>query len=433
MESCPRDFPPEGGCDPDVCAQEEDPARCPHRCQLAEGAVDADGVCGANENIALCAADCPLTCGDGVCMVEEVDSCPRDCGPCLPALCVCGDAVCNPVHEDEATCLVDCHPTICGDDVTEGAEACDDGNLVPNDACTDVCQPATCGDGIVWTGVEVCDDGNVDGSDDCREDCKHLAECGDGVLHVGVEECDDGDSDDVDDCTNACEAATCGDGIVHAGVEECDDDNSDDSDDCTSACEFAVCGDGFVRAGVEECDDGNLDDTDDCSAECERPRVAFITSLDFTGNLGGLAGADARCVAAATAAGLAGPDSFRAWLATATDSPASRFAAAMTPFRGKYVRVDGASIAKDGWDDLTDGTIAARLEITEFGTTRATTAVWTGATAQGTPAVDNCEGWSSNLYADYGHGGVSSDVVASWTSNEKHHCSDKRPLYCFEQ
>jgi len=63
----------------------------------------------------------------------------------------------------------------CGDgatDVFDGLnEQCDDGNQVATDACTDDCENAVCGDGIIWAGVEQCDDGNTDSGDGCDATC----------------------------------------------------------------------------------------------------------------------------------------------------------------------------------------------------------------------------------------------------------------------
>ncbi len=50
--------------------------------------------------------------------------------------------------------------TLCGDGVVEGDEVCDDGNDVDTDMCTNACEEAACGDGLVYEGVEACDDGN---------------------------------------------------------------------------------------------------------------------------------------------------------------------------------------------------------------------------------------------------------------------------------
>jgi cysteine-rich repeat protein len=108
----------------------------------------------------------------------------------------------------------------CGDGVLDPGEECDDGNDVDGDACTNACERARCGDGIVWKGVEACDDANAIDGDACRNDCA-LPTCGDGVVQAG-EECDDGNADDTDACTSRCFLAKCGDGFVHAGVEQCD-------------------------------------------------------------------------------------------------------------------------------------------------------------------------------------------------------------------
>ena len=59
----------------------------------------------------------------------------------------------------------------CGDTRISGDEECDDGNTVDDDACTNACLNAACGDGILrldlsegMAGYEACDDGNrVDG------------------------------------------------------------------------------------------------------------------------------------------------------------------------------------------------------------------------------------------------------------------------------
>ena len=58
-----------------------------------------------------------------------------------------------------------CHDPFCGDDMKEWSEACDDGEKSGNSmVCTERCNLAKCGDGLVWAGVEDCDDGDgVDG------------------------------------------------------------------------------------------------------------------------------------------------------------------------------------------------------------------------------------------------------------------------------
>ncbi|MEE2836282.1 MAG: DUF4215 domain-containing protein [Myxococcota bacterium] len=205
---------------------------------------------------------------------------------------------------------------VCGNNVVEGSEACDDGNRNDNDGCLNTCRLATCGDGVVRVdvdsqseGFEACDDGNALNTDGCLATCR-LPGCGDGYLRNDLEpsdpafeQCDDGNSDpsdgchrcrvgcgngvveageacddgndvETDGCTNTCAAALCGDGIRRADVEaddpayeECDDGNSVDTDGCTRTCRNPSCGDGFIN-GEEACDDGNDDNTDACTNDC---------------------------------------------------------------------------------------------------------------------------------------------------------------------
>jgi cysteine-rich repeat protein len=88
-----------------------------------------------------------------------------------------------------------------------------------------------CGNGFIDLGEE-CDDGNTDPSDACTNTCQN-AKCGDGIVEVGVEECDDGNRVNDDACSNKCTRTSCGDGVVQAG-EECDDGNNIPNDGCTN-------------------------------------------------------------------------------------------------------------------------------------------------------------------------------------------------------
>lgn len=57
---------------------------------------------------------------------------------------------------------------------TEYNEACDDGDEVDGNDCTNSCELAVCGDNIVWdsgTGTETCDDGNTQDGDGCDASC----------------------------------------------------------------------------------------------------------------------------------------------------------------------------------------------------------------------------------------------------------------------
>jgi hypothetical protein len=74
-----------------------------------------------------------LCSGDWVCSADEV---------CIPPI---------PIDAGSST------EAVCGDGVIGGDEACDDGDDRDDDACTNACQWAVCGDGIVRRGVEDCE------------------------------------------------------------------------------------------------------------------------------------------------------------------------------------------------------------------------------------------------------------------------------------
>jgi hypothetical protein len=74
-------------------------------------------------------------------------------------------------------------------------------------------------------------------------------------------------------------------------------------------------------------------------------KIVFATSQGFTGNLGGLAGADAICQAEANAAGL--PGTYKAFLSDNNTSAADRLNQSSLP----YELVNGTPIAAD-WADI---------------------------------------------------------------------------------
>ena len=78
-------------------------------------------------------------------------------------------------------------------------------------------------------------------------------------------------------------------------IEQCDDGNAVSGDGCSADCLWEECGNGIVDPN-EECDDGNVSDGDGCSSSCAKEyKIVFLTSKTYSGNLGGLDGADTIC------------------------------------------------------------------------------------------------------------------------------------------
>jgi cysteine-rich repeat protein len=135
------------------------------------------------------------------------------------------------------------------------------------------------------------------------------------VIQDEIEQCEDLKMVDDDACTNLCLDASCGDGILWANMEVCNDGNLDDDDMCRGSCEPAFCRGGYTLNGAEQCDDGNEIDNDGCTNNCiSLSKKVFVSSQMYDGNLGGLAGADAKCQALADAANLTG--TYMAWIST---------------------------------------------------------------------------------------------------------------------
>lgn len=222
------------------------------------------------------------------------------------------EACTSTVEKDDLSSAGICVPSAtCGDGFREAFEACDDGNAVSGDGCSDFCQvevgfscmdvtelptttspnssndsnvsltisnssgtisycqPSICGDGVLGNGEE-CDDGNVNSFDGCSgcivepgyyctqptgslgpSTC--VSRCGDGRRVVMFEDCDDANTVSGDGCSGSC--------TIEAGYI-CDEGTEMVRDYC-----YPKCGDG-MRVPHEQCDDGNTQSGDGCSSTC---------------------------------------------------------------------------------------------------------------------------------------------------------------------
>ena len=151
-----------------------------------------------------------------------------------------------------------------------------------------------------------------------------------------------------------------------------------------------------------------------------RKRV-FVTSASFTGDLGGLAGGDAKCSSAAAAAALGG--TFRAWLSDATTDAVDRIT-----HPGPWFLVDTTSRVFNSKAELAAQPMVPII-VTETGAAISFGAtVWTGTESDGTASTVTCTNWSSTS----GTGRIGQVSTNAWTSAASNSCTTPSRLYCFE-
>jgi hypothetical protein len=164
-------------------------------------------------------------------------------------------------------------------------------------------------------------------------------------------------------------------------------------------------------------------------------KLIFISSERYTGNLGGLDGADAHCQSLAVAAGRSGV--FRAWLSTLNVPAWKRLAHATVP----YTLRSGAVVAND-WADLTSGTLRHDIDETE-GEAPPPNALsscnplvfWTATDEHGAEfGADDCQAWTDGSDASVAVLGVHAKDNQVWsTFCYAGKCNSSAPIVCLEQ
>jgi hypothetical protein len=169
---------------------------------------------------------------------------------------------------------------------------------------------------------------------------------------------------------------------------------------------------------------GSVDDLQNLTAR----KLVFVTKDTFPATLGGLAGADAKCQAAANTAGLGGV--WQAWLSDSTESPTTRWE---TLSWGPYYDILGNVIAAD-FGDLTDGALRVPIEraqdntIIGFPDNTWSNTRFTGARLTTTP----CDDWTTTN-GTASAGGIIGEIDTDWTQGIATLCGSENHLYCFEQ
>lgn len=190
----------------------------------------------------------------------------------------------------------------------------------------------------------------------------------------------------------------------------------------------------------------------DAAPDADLPtRLIFVTSTEFVpagAGWAGSVGADQLCVAAAAAAQLPKPETFRAWIADAQPdgSVGEQIPLELASSDDDRVLVDttGAVVA-GSMAELLDGGPRISIHATEDaaivadtppavkGTNCPTAIVWTGLSANGLTAPGTCRLWTTNEPTVNGGAGRIAKDRKEWTEACNANCTRAGRLYCVQQ
>lgn len=177
-------------------------------------------------------------------------------------------------------------------------------------------------------------------------------------------------------------------------------------------------------------------------------RTIFVTSTLYTGNLGGLTGADSNCMTRAGAGSL--PGSFRAYLSTSTDDAVCRIlglsgklasncglpVAPNLSAIGPYLNRNAVQVAAS-LQDLVSNTLSSAVGFNESGGAAGGSTPFTG-TANGVQSGANCSNWTDGSSFSNGLLGNAGVTNSQWSSDGSGTCSVLitliaiSPLYCVQ-
>ena len=174
-------------------------------------------------------------------------------------------------------------------------------------------------------------------------------------------------------------------------------------------------------------------------------RYVFVTSKKYSGNLGGLSGADTICQSSANSAGLQG--TYKAWISDSSNSTLDR----LYHHSGVYKLLNGVTIA-DNWNDLIKNTPEV-IKINEYGNRISYEPdgqtdkcgwsgggmffAWTNTQNSGIKTKNNslevCQNWTNSSSSYTGVVGFGPGRPTQWTNFCAFECNMQARLYCFEQ
>lgn len=167
----------------------------------------------------------------------------------------------------------------------------------------------------------------------------------------------------------------------------------------------------------------------------------FITSTSYTGDLGGLSGADAKCQTQANAAGLGG--TWKAILSSTTVDARTRLGVRKKPIFDIWGRLiwnplSPAPQVANGNSTGTDfyQSVNSTVNVTELGTTMSVY-TWVGTNGDGlkisTSATNHfCNNWVSANSTHSAYMGYSELRNGGWIAHTASGCQYARNLYCLE-
>lgn len=166
-----------------------------------------------------------------------------------------------------------------------------------------------------------------------------------------------------------------------------------------------------------------------CSLHAKR---VFISSDNYSGDLGGLAGADRSCQTLADSSVLNG--TWKAWLSDSVTNVNDRFTHSNYP----YILVDEITKIADDWTGLTTTSLSAMINKNEKNKAVLNSNVWTNTNNDGLSVYSNpifvCNDWNiknKRITAVFGKNNLY--TTAQWSNFGLATCNTQRRLYCFEQ
>jgi hypothetical protein len=180
----------------------------------------------------------------------------------------------------------------------------------------------------------------------------------------------------------------------------------------------------LVDAEVDASNDGGCPG----AAACER--YVFVTSMKYPGNLGGAAGADAKCNEHAKASGVDAirDRKFVAWISAGISTAPER----TVPGTAPYKLPDETTVAQSR-QKLLQGGLEAPIDRDESGNEVDGTKVWTGTNASGGNTDDTCVNWATSVASLSGGTGSPTATDLGWMAGSTEICSTELRLYCFEE